>query len=174
MLCSNMIVASLTLPPPPHLRELCAKTHTQPRRALSCQSTSLALIPRQLPASLDPHTNPRNPFPLMALLHTSLYGPGVGVYSRLASRASSQIAANSIRIRTYQKHTRNPFRICTSRTKDLKSFTMSTYEKRGGGTPPRPAPRLPPEILASAQPIQFGTAPAGTCLAQTALPLHFL
>jgi hypothetical protein len=34
---------------------------------------------------------------------------------------------------TYKKSTRNPFRIRTSKTKDLKPFRMNTYKKKGRG-----------------------------------------
>ena len=40
------------------------------------------------------------------------------------------------RIRTYVKHTRNPFRMNTSKTQDLRLFRMNTYEKTGGAVPP--------------------------------------
>jgi hypothetical protein len=140
MLHCHMIVASLPLLP--NLRELCArrlprpgrgvKTHPQPHPALSYQSASLALIPWQTLASLGPHTNSRNPFPLMALLHTSLYTADLCVHSLESARSASQLAANSFRIRTYGKYARNPLRIRTSKTKDLKPFRMNTYEKRGG------------------------------------------
>ena len=36
-------------------------------------------------------------------------------------------------IRTYEKHTPNPFGIRTSKTQDLKPFRMNTYEKTGEG-----------------------------------------
>jgi hypothetical protein len=39
-------------------------------------------------------------------------------------------------IRTYEKHTPNPFGIRTSKTRDLKPFRMNTYEKRGRGRGP--------------------------------------
>jgi hypothetical protein len=39
----------------------------------------------------------------------------------------------SFRIRTSAKSTRNPCGMNTSRTKDLKSFRMNTYKKRGRG-----------------------------------------
>jgi hypothetical protein len=39
----------------------------------------------------------------------------------------------SSRIRTYAKRARNPFTMNTSKTKDLKSFRMNTYEKKGRG-----------------------------------------
>jgi hypothetical protein len=41
--------------------------------------------------------------------------------------------AKSRRIRTYEKRTRNPFRMNTSKTLDLKSFRIRTYKKTGGG-----------------------------------------
>src|SRR5262249_53145670 len=44
-------------------------------------------------------------------------------------------SANSFSSRTSVKFARNPFRIRTSRTKDLKSFRIRTYEKRGEGRP---------------------------------------
>src|SRR5271170_3362728 len=37
------------------------------------------------------------------------------------------------RIRTYEKCARSPFRMSTSKTKDLKLFRMNTYEKTGEG-----------------------------------------
>jgi hypothetical protein len=143
-----MIAASLTPAPFSNLREFCAlcvETHSQPRHAHAVprQFTSLALVSRQILASPCPHRNPRlpraargNPFPLMALLHPSLHTRGWGVHRRRTSLAASQIAANSIRIRTSTKDTRNPFRISTSKTKDLKPFRMNTYRKKGRGALP--------------------------------------
>src|SRR5580658_2090174 len=151
-----MIAASLTPAPFSNLREFCAlcvETHSQPRHAHAVprQFTSLALVSRQILASPCPHRNPRlpraargNPFPLMALLHPSLHTRGWGVHRRRTSLAASQIAANSIRIRTSTKDTRNPFRISTSKTKDLKPFRMNTYRKKGRGLYPLPSvSRLP-------------------------------
>jgi hypothetical protein len=43
--------------------------------------------------------------------------------------------ANSHRIRTSPKHTPNPFRIRSSKTKDLKPFIICTYRKTGEGVP---------------------------------------
>jgi hypothetical protein len=43
------------------------------------------------------------------------------------------LVSNSFRIRTYEKHARNPFGIRTSKTKDLNSFRIRTYKKRGRG-----------------------------------------
>jgi hypothetical protein len=45
---------------------------------------------------------------------------------------------NSFIIRTYTKHTRNPFRIRTSKTQHLKPFRMNTYRKTGEGVPSQP------------------------------------
>jgi len=53
----------------------------------------------------------------------------------------SQITKSFI-IRTSTKHTRNPFRICTSKTKHLKPFRIRTYEKKGRG----PATRILPPL----------------------------
>jgi len=39
----------------------------------------------------------------------------------------------SFTMRTYAKHTCNPFRMRTSKTQHLKSFRIRTYEKMGGG-----------------------------------------
>jgi hypothetical protein len=41
----------------------------------------------------------------------------------------------SRRIRTYEKHTANPFGIRSFKTKDLKLFRMNIYKKTGGGVP---------------------------------------
>jgi hypothetical protein len=41
-----------------------------------------------------------------------------------------------LRIRTFVKSARNPFRMRSFKTKDLKLFRMSIYEKTGGGVPP--------------------------------------
>src|SRR5271168_646869 len=43
---------------------------------------------------------------------------------------------NSCRIRISAKHTRNPFRMRISKTKDLKLFRMSSSRKTGEGAPP--------------------------------------
>ena len=45
----------------------------------------------------------------------------------------SPLATKSFGIRTYEKLTRNPFRIRTSETQDLKPFGMNTYKKSPGG-----------------------------------------
>jgi hypothetical protein len=140
-----MIVASLTPPPFLNLRELCARRTENSSAsppvwtipaflllAVGCELLAAIFI---LLNRLGPHTNPRNSFPLIALLHTSLYISGVGVHRLRSSRAETRLPANSIRIRTYAKRTRNPFRIRTSKTQDLKPFRMNTYRKKGRGVP---------------------------------------
>jgi hypothetical protein len=52
------------------------------------------------------------------------------------SSLQTQNAPNSFGIRTSEKHLHNPFRMNTSKTKDLKSFRIRTYEKKGEGDPP--------------------------------------
>jgi hypothetical protein len=42
----------------------------------------------------------------------------------------------SFTIRTYAKSSRNPCRMNTSKTQNLKLFRINTYEKTGGGVPP--------------------------------------
>src|SRR5580692_2251014 len=63
--------------------------------------------------------------------------------------------ANSFRIRTYLKSTRNPFRIRTSKTEHLKSFRIRIYEKTGRGAPEvrpgRSNHRIPPNRRLSAE-----------------------
>ena len=46
----------------------------------------------------------------------------------------SPLSTISFIIRTYEKHTRNPFGIRTSKTRHLKPFRMNTYKKRGWGS----------------------------------------
>jgi hypothetical protein len=54
-------------------------------------------------------------------------------------------SSNSFTIRTYPKPARNPFAMSTSKTKDLKSFRIRTYEKNpgGGGSHPFNFPASP-------------------------------
>jgi hypothetical protein len=54
--------------------------------------------------------------------------------SPVTSRQSP--VTNFFTIRTSAKRARNPRRICTSKTQDLKPFRIRTYEKRGRGAPP--------------------------------------
>src|SRR5208282_1052547 len=51
----------------------------------------------------------------------------------LLSTSHHLLPTISFRIRTYEKLTRNPFRIRTSKTQHLKSFRIRTYEKTPGG-----------------------------------------
>ena len=46
------------------------------------------------------------------------------------------LAANPFRIRISAKHARNPCRMRSFKTQDLKSFRMCTHKKRGVGVPP--------------------------------------
>jgi hypothetical protein len=82
---------------------------------------------------------PRQIFPLS---HSAIFSvnSALSVPSALNSLPPICIAstvANSRRIRTYVKHTRNPFRIRTSKTQDLKPFRMNTYKKPGRGPAPK-------------------------------------
>ena len=45
----------------------------------------------------------------------------------------AELAPNSFTIRTYARFTHNLFRMNTSKTKDLNSFRIRTYEKTGEG-----------------------------------------
>ena len=76
-----------------------------------------------------------NPFPVN-YLHTLLQNTqGVRPKSIPYSALSRSFAPNPFTICTYAKHTRNPFRMRTSKTQHLKSFRIRTYEKRGGDPP---------------------------------------
>jgi hypothetical protein len=46
---------------------------------------------------------------------------------------TGSLAPKLFKIRTYEKRARNPSGICTSKTRDLKSFRIRTYRKTGGG-----------------------------------------
>jgi hypothetical protein len=69
-------------------------------------------------------------------------------HHRLLSTTHHSLPTISLRIRTYEKRARNPFGIRTSKTQDLKSFRIRTYEKTPGGShlssqkPPLPAKSL--------------------------------
>jgi hypothetical protein len=96
-----------------------------------------------------------NPLPFNSfrtLLQNTRGGtPQVKISSRLFSILSApcpSLAAKSRRILTYEKWLRNPFTIRTSKTQDLKSFRIRTYEKTGEGGPARPlssAPKTDPQ-----------------------------
>jgi hypothetical protein len=55
---------------------------------------------------------------------------------RREERREPRRAPIPFRIRTYAKPTRNPFTMSTSKTQDLKSFRIRTYEKNPGGRGP--------------------------------------
>ena len=79
--------------------------------------------------SLRTHSDSRNPFLLIRLLHVSLYTPGVGIGSRIGL-VSNRFTAKSLGIRTYEKHTRNPIGMNSSKTKHLKGDCV--FDKVGG------------------------------------------
>jgi hypothetical protein len=90
------------------------------------------------PLSFDTHTNARGMASTVTTLPTLAANP-----SRICSEdqtndarperpsgaEGSQLGRKSFTIRTYEKSPSNPFRIRTSRTKDLKSFRIRSYEK---------------------------------------------
>src|SRR5580765_7003179 len=82
------------------------------------------------PMFSSPPTSPRN-WSLRTLpLHSNRCHPE----RREGSAFLPILATKSFRIRTSTKCARNPFRIRTSKTQDLKLFRMNTYEiTRGGG-----------------------------------------
>jgi hypothetical protein len=130
-------------------------TTTKPLFAHSLHYFSTAPHPRT-------HSNTRNSNPLRRLLHNSRHTPGEGADLGTGPSFNSNQDGVSLVIRwlastlerpiptierqviitipctisTYAKHARNPFRIRTSKTQDLKSFRIRTYEKRGRGVPP--------------------------------------
>src|SRR5580658_7014280 len=63
-----------------------------------------------------------NPNPLVC--HSYKKHPGWGTHPRAFSPIFRTADAIPFRIRTYEKHTRNPFGIRTSKTQHLKSFRM--------------------------------------------------
>ena len=137
---------------------LCAEIPTLPSRNIQQLPAPLSpfpVYPEPRRATLTRRVKP-NPF----VCHSYEKHPGVGVrrqtfllsYSSIFSVNSVNSApsvpsalnslppiciastiANSRRIRTYAKHTRNPFRIRTSKTQHLKPFRMNTYRKTGEG-----------------------------------------
>jgi hypothetical protein len=95
-------------------------------------------------------------------------------FSRLLARHSS-LATKSFTIRTSGKHLHNPIRMCTSKTKHLKLFRMSTYRKKGRGVGPAHSGRFlgSPAWVADGR-HEFVTIPSGTCPPGSALLLHCL
>jgi hypothetical protein len=53
-----------------------------------------------------------------------------------ARSAYTPVGDNPFKIRTSAKDTRKPFRICTSKTRHLKSFRIRSYKKTGRGRAP--------------------------------------
>jgi len=77
---------------------------------------------RALP-STDPFDAPHHPPDCFSFFHQSP-----------VTNHQSQVT-KSFTIRTYAKCARNPCRMNTSKTQDLKLFRINTYEKNGGGVP---------------------------------------
>ena len=67
--------------------------------------------------------------------HSYKKHPGWGIHPRAFSPIFRLLGAIPFRIRTYEKTTRNPFRMRTSKTQHLKLFRMNTYRKTGEGVP---------------------------------------
>src|SRR5271168_3906031 len=94
--------------------------------------------PRSRPQTLDSPSLPKNFFrPSRCLADTSLhpyfFTSFFATNDRPPSTSNHSLNAISFRICTYEKVTRNPFRIRTSKTQHLKSFRIRTYEKTPGG-----------------------------------------
>src|SRR5579885_1718095 len=71
------------------------------------------------------------------------------MFSRSLLPSASVPSPKSSGIRTYEKRARNPFRIRTSKSLDLKSFRIRTYRKTPGGGGPAHSPCLLPCFTAS-------------------------
>ena len=134
---------------------LCARRQPRPGRGASAFS-SLSWLIFSLPCKTSAKINPwisyssalfkkqcfDNPLyinTLRALLQNTgggTHSPKIfsHFFSLLATRHSS-LATKSRRICTYVKSASNPFTIRTSKTQDLKSFRIRTYEKTGVGGP---------------------------------------
>jgi hypothetical protein len=84
-----------------------------------------------------------NVSPLSAILTKNTRGGGTSQAPPKNSNPNPSVfncfSPKSFTIRTSAKHARNPFAMNTSKTNDLKSFRIRTYEKKGGG-PPSPSP----------------------------------
>src|SRR5579884_714809 len=69
------------------------------------------------------------------------------MFSRSLLPSASVPSPKSSGIRTYEKRARNPFRIRTSKSLDLKSFRIRTYRKTPGGGGPAHSPCLLASLL---------------------------
>jgi hypothetical protein len=142
-----------------------------PRLAHSLPSFSTATL-------VGPHRKTPNFNPLIRLLHNSLHTAGRGLHRAACASLNPRptpvsasfddlspslkqspsnlgqppIARISFRICTYEKRARNPFRMRTSKTKDLKLFRMNTYRKRGRGVSSRWSPASSPYRVAPRHP----------------------
>jgi len=105
---------------------------------------SLTTIHNSLPTIFFRITSFADPYPLTSI-ESHLYKKYPrGVTQPKSSKYPAPVPI-SFRIRTYERHTRNPFGIRTSKTQDLKLFRMNTYKKTWVGVPavrnaPHPAP----------------------------------
>jgi hypothetical protein len=70
----------------------------------------------------------------LAVLPVSSHESPVAAQALSSTSHQSQIT-KSCKIRTFEKHTRNPFGIGSFKTQDLKPFRMCSYKKTGGGGP---------------------------------------
>ena len=127
------------------------------RSALCCLSTCRPLSPRppRIPAALPAYPRPipqRERLPL----------------PRVTSHLSP--ITKSFTFRTYEKQPPNPFRIRTSKTRDLKLFGMNTYEKIGGG-PPLPTLEFYNSLLRTSAPTRHAGALASPIL--SCISAHF-
>jgi hypothetical protein len=77
------------------------------------------------------HSSSQNLAVLLAPNHKSPVTASVLSLPQVTSHQSR--ITKSFIIRTYAKRARNPFRMRTSKTQDLKSFRIRTYKKTGGG-----------------------------------------
>src|SRR6202790_4902701 len=107
---------------------ICAKRPSREAGGLSPRVPTFSTASR-----LRKHGDATNSLPLAALLHSSPYTPRCTPVSQLFSASFSGLLAVCFRIHTYEKRVCNPCRICTSKTQDLKSFRIRTYEKTTGG-----------------------------------------
>jgi hypothetical protein len=142
---SDHSVVSLRIPSSPNLYELCASAFSSRSRftlSLFCKTSPKINPSFSYSSALSKKEYFDNPFPINGF-RTLWQNTGGGTpqakipsrfFSILAARCSS-LAAKSRRIPTYEICARNPFRIRTSKTQDLKLFRIRTYEKTGEGGP---------------------------------------
>jgi len=106
--------------------------HSTPKLDHSLQNT----LPFDTPMLPFPMFRPRPSSPSLVLpaeSPRSSFSSFPNLRTFQLSNLPTFLRAICCRIRTYEKHAPNPFRIRTSKTQDLKPFRMNTYEKRGRG-----------------------------------------